>query len=117
MKKVLIAIALILMIFAAGCIDNYGGNFGAGKSCIQVITPAKNPATGECREFATPCDVPEGWIKGCSGDITTPKLPNEGNKNACIQVITPARDPKTGDCIDFPTPCDVPQDWNTVESC
>lgn len=31
--------------------------------CIQVITPAKNPQTGECREFSTPCDVPAGWQK------------------------------------------------------
>ncbi|RJQ14748.1 hypothetical protein C4553_00280, partial [Candidatus Parcubacteria bacterium] len=30
--------------------------------CIQVITPARNPATGEVREFPTPCDVPPGWI-------------------------------------------------------
>jgi hypothetical protein len=30
--------------------------------CIQVITPARNPATGEIRDFPTPCDVPEGWI-------------------------------------------------------
>ena len=29
--------------------------------CIQVITPAKNPQTGECQEFATPCDMPKGW--------------------------------------------------------
>ena len=29
--------------------------------CAQVITPAKNPATGECKEFATPCEVPIGW--------------------------------------------------------
>ncbi len=29
--------------------------------CIQVITPARNPQTGEIREFPTPCDVPEGW--------------------------------------------------------
>ena len=29
--------------------------------CIQVITPARNPDTGEIREFATPCDVPEQW--------------------------------------------------------
>ncbi|HIQ50318.1 MAG TPA: hypothetical protein EYH56_03950, partial [Nanoarchaeota archaeon] len=29
--------------------------------CIQVITPAINPETGECIEFPTPCDVPEGW--------------------------------------------------------
>ncbi|MBI2022200.1 hypothetical protein HYS93_04985 [Candidatus Daviesbacteria bacterium] len=31
--------------------------------CIQVITPAKNPKTGECKDFPTPCDVPEGWDK------------------------------------------------------
>ncbi len=31
--------------------------------CIQVITPAKNPTTGECKEFPTPCDVPKGWTK------------------------------------------------------
>lgn len=29
--------------------------------CIQVITPARNPQTGEIKEFPTPCDVPEGW--------------------------------------------------------
>ena len=29
--------------------------------CAQVITPAKNPQTGEIRDFPTPCDVPEGW--------------------------------------------------------
>ncbi|MBI4445493.1 MAG: hypothetical protein HY645_06230 [Acidobacteria bacterium] len=29
--------------------------------CTQVITPARNPLTGECRDFPTPCDVPEGW--------------------------------------------------------
>lgn len=39
--------------------------------CIQVITPAKNEETGECREFPTPCDVPEGWekVESCSGDL------------------------------------------------
>jgi len=29
--------------------------------CIQVMTPARNAATGEIREFSTPCDVPDGW--------------------------------------------------------
>jgi len=29
--------------------------------CIQVITPAKNPETGEVRDFPTPCDVPQNW--------------------------------------------------------
>lgn len=32
-----------------------------GTACIQVITPAKNPATGECKEFPTPCDLPVNW--------------------------------------------------------
>ena len=31
--------------------------------CIQVVTKARNPKTGEIREFSTPCDVPVGWIK------------------------------------------------------
>lgn len=29
--------------------------------CADVITPAENPDTGECIEYPTPCDVPEGW--------------------------------------------------------
>lgn len=31
--------------------------------CIQVITPAQNPQTGECKNFPTPCDVSTGWQK------------------------------------------------------
>lgn len=31
--------------------------------CPAVIQPARNPLTGECRAFPTPCDVPEGWNK------------------------------------------------------
>lgn len=37
--------------------------------CIQVITPAKNLSTGECKTFPTPCDVPSGWIKNTSCGI------------------------------------------------
>lgn len=29
--------------------------------CIQVIVWAKNPGTGECVQFPTPCDAPAGW--------------------------------------------------------
>jgi hypothetical protein len=32
--------------------------------CIQVITPATN--NGVCKEFSTPCDVPDGWQKVAS---------------------------------------------------
>ena len=37
------------------------------KLCIQVITYAVNPLTGECKEFPTPCDVPKGWkiVRNC----------------------------------------------------
>jgi hypothetical protein len=35
-------------------------------ACTQVVTPARNPLTGECRSFPTPCDVPEGWEKVAS---------------------------------------------------
>lgn len=31
-------------------------------ACMQVITRAKNPETGKVKTFATPCDVPEGWV-------------------------------------------------------
>ena len=39
---------------------------GGPTLCIQVITPAQNLLTGECRDFSTPCDVPEGWTVGCA---------------------------------------------------
>ncbi|OGN12869.1 MAG: hypothetical protein A3C71_01055 [Candidatus Yanofskybacteria bacterium RIFCSPHIGHO2_02_FULL_43_15c] len=35
----------------------------SGQPCIQVITPARNPETGEIRDFPTPCDVPLSWEK------------------------------------------------------
>lgn len=38
--------------------------------CIQVITPAHNPETKECRKFSTPCDVPPGWVQGCPNLIS-----------------------------------------------
>jgi hypothetical protein len=42
-----------------------------GTSCVQVVTPAQNPETGECRKFPTPCDVPQGWKHGCENIPTT----------------------------------------------
>lgn len=38
-----------------------GAENGKPDVCAQVITPARNAATGEIREFPTPCDVPDGW--------------------------------------------------------
>ncbi len=36
-------------------------NPAVGKSCIQVITTAKDPVSGIIKDFPTPCDVPAGW--------------------------------------------------------
>ena len=34
--------------------------------CIQVLAPARNPLTNECRVFPTPCDIPDGWVRTTS---------------------------------------------------
>lgn len=47
------------------------------QECIQVVTLAKNPTTGKCKKFSTPCDIPSGWQKvnscldshGCDASI------------------------------------------------
>lgn len=36
-------------------------NSEEGVVCAEVITPARNPETGDIEEFPTPCDVPDGW--------------------------------------------------------
>ena len=63
--------------------------------CIQVIQAAINPQTGECKNFSTPCDVPDGWqeVKQCpsSGCPSPPECkgsliygdPNPGDPNQC----------------------------------
>lgn len=92
----------------------------AQEVCIQVITFAENPDTGECIAFPTPCDVPQGWAPCGPGGVlisTDPALaPTEGaiemvKPEVCAQVITFARNPETGQCEAFPTPCDVPEGW------
>lgn len=49
----------------------------AAVECIQVIAYAADPATGECIEFPTPCDVPADWLPcgtrcDANGVCTTP---------------------------------------------
>lgn len=100
------------------------------QACIQIITFAEDPATGECVEFPNPCVVPDGW-EPCFGGLSavdeTPlsqPQPTEqpalqpidvarpaGGGQVCAQVITFAENPDTGECVAFPTPCDVPDGW------
>ncbi len=48
-----------------------GGEKRGGRLCAQVITPAMNPETGECRDFPNPCVVPENWekVSSCNSSI------------------------------------------------
>jgi hypothetical protein len=50
----LLAVALLYQF-------EYGRRPVENQVCIQVVTKAFNPKTGEVKEFPTPCDVPEGW--------------------------------------------------------
>lgn len=40
--------------------------------CAQVVTSAKNPLTGSCVQFPTPCDVPSTWTLTASCQVSTP---------------------------------------------
>ena len=92
-------------------------------TCIQVITYAKNPDTGEWQTFPTPCDVPEGWETTYENPDTVGVDENDQEKPAganddgtlCAQVVTRAQNPVTGNWFEFPTPCDVPDGWKTAE--
>ncbi len=65
-----VALILIALLIFAGLAAAFfsrndsvppGGDLGAEAPCIQVIATARNPATGETREFPTPCDIPDEW--------------------------------------------------------
>jgi hypothetical protein len=55
--------AAINVIFPDGKLAAVTVNPEPAKACVTVIQPARNPLTGECRLFPTPCDVPAGWVK------------------------------------------------------
>ncbi len=46
----------------------YASSVGDDSPCAQVITPARDLNTGECIEYPTPCDVPDGWdvVESCA---------------------------------------------------
>lgn len=56
-----VAVGALHVLFPGGKLINLPIAAMDASPCIQVITPARNPLTSECREFPTPCDVPEGW--------------------------------------------------------
>lgn len=56
MKKLLLA--QLLLLFS---LFSYNSASADMIACIQVIQPAENTETWECKEFPTPCDVPSWW--------------------------------------------------------
>jgi hypothetical protein len=61
----LVGIVLIFIIYSWESNKNSElmENQTSGVVCIQVLTRAQNPATGEIKEFPNPCVVPNNWIK------------------------------------------------------
>jgi hypothetical protein len=53
-----VGILLIALIYKW----EYGKQANTSEVCAQVVTTAKNPATGETKEFSNPCVVPSNWI-------------------------------------------------------
>ena len=72
------ALAFLLLSFLALNRSNAAGPIGGGGTaacprkpysgaCIQVITYAINPETGQCCVYPNPCVVPDGWKTSYSG--------------------------------------------------
>ncbi|NOQ37769.1 hypothetical protein GQ472_02665 [archaeon] len=57
----------------------YASAVGDSPACAQVITPARDFNTGECVEYPTPCDVPEGWdvVESCAVVVVADNIPDE----------------------------------------
>lgn len=76
LKLRLAALAFLLLSFLALNQSNAAGPGGGtancprkpfSGACIQVITFAINPVTGECCVYPNPCVVPDGWKTSYSG--------------------------------------------------
>ncbi len=79
-----------LEVYAESLVDEAQPIVDSGEEvCAQVITPAKDPATGECMEFPTPCDVPEGWItvESCEQAGESDTSVDEEEKSKAIYYI------------------------------
>jgi hypothetical protein len=64
--------------------------------CIAVIRYARPAAGGDCERFATPCDVPQGYVV-CCGGLAYGKC--SGQNVACVDDPTDTCAPRSGaDC-------------------
>jgi hypothetical protein len=72
--KMFVAITFFIITSVVGILSVLSVKATDDLSCAQVITPAQNSTTGECKDFSTPCDVPVGWNKVESCPISSDKL-------------------------------------------
>jgi hypothetical protein len=58
-----VAVGGVNVLFPEGKFSNNNVSASPAMICSQVVAPARNPLTSECRVFPTPCAVPDGWIR------------------------------------------------------
>ncbi len=89
-----------------------------GLDCVAAEAIAKNPETGQCCTYGTPCAVPDGWDYydteaecAAASPLACPEpIAYEG---LCDEVLVWAADPATGVCCQYGTPCNAPSGWHT----
>jgi len=79
------------------------GTLSCTPICAAVITSAINSITGECREFPSPCDVPEGWevATNCTLQPTITPVPTPPVCPLWERICKPANI-----CQSYWVPCD-----------
>jgi len=96
MKKIYLALNLLVVLGVVLLVKTANGQMNNTESsvispqapsampqpvvCAQVITPAKDPVSGKCKNFPTACDVPSGWqkVEECENEMgaeTKPAVP------------------------------------------
>lgn len=73
-----------------GTIDNQSDIQPEKKNiCAQVITPAVSIDGGDCKEFPTPCDVPNGWkiVDKCLIETSAEIIEDIGISNIKLEIL------------------------------
>ncbi len=69
----------------------------SGRVCVQVVTPAVDSDSGECREFPTPCDVPSGWVQVAVCPSESVVVIDEGGE--VVSTVVPSTEPSCRDGV------------------
>lgn len=54
-----------------------------GQICVETITWAKDPQTGDCCYYSTPCQAPQGWVKYNSESDCAASVANKCGNGVC----------------------------------